>query len=189
MRVHRTTVYNKTDKWTYISYNMYKNTRLSRWTGRIDVVSSGCRSFGSTVGGEESTPSGGQSRATRRAVGRRSAKAIQWPWPTSQTGPSCAGAASTALYTMREAAAADVQLGRYSAIYAHARRHRFLHTVRVRLLWNIPITIIIIIICRCTGCYYPLPAFPLCHTNIYSIIYYVVLPILSPLNYQNLFPH
>jgi len=26
----------------YILY-MYKNTRLSRWTGRIDVVSSGCR--------------------------------------------------------------------------------------------------------------------------------------------------
>lgn len=27
-----------------------------------------------------------------------------------------------------------------------------------------------------------LPAFPLCRTNIYSILYYVVLPILSTLN-------
>jgi len=52
---------------------------LSGWTGRIDVVSGGCRSFGGLVGGKEGTPGGGggQSRATLRAVRRRSAKAIR----------------------------------------------------------------------------------------------------------------
>lgn len=151
---------------------MYKNTRLSRWTGRIDVVSSGCRSFGSTVGGKEGTPSGGQSRATRRAVGRRSAKAIQWPWPTSPTGPSCAGAAATALPCVRPRRRTFNSAG--TRRYMRTRVIVF-HTPSAFVFYKIYLlgtTVLIIIICRCIGCYY---SFTCISPVSYEYLQYIIL--------------
>lgn len=129
-------------------YNIYIyiNTRLSGWTGRIYVVSSGCRSSGGLVGGKEGTPGGGQSRATLRAVRRRSAKAIRWPWPTSLMGPSCAGAAATASPGVRWRRTFNSTGTRW---YARTRVIGF-HTPSASVFSKI----FIIIICRLyTSCY------------------------------------